>query len=878
MTWATTLTSGSGELAYRLEIERWPESWVTHQSMVNTGAAPQRLAGLKISGQKLKCVANPASNELDVSGFQAEIVDLNGEASESFRTWASARTWLTTGITAAATTMSVRSTSTFASSGTLWVDSEAIKYTGVSGGNTFTGLTRGHLSSLAQSHYTASVGRPRFPEVTNRPVSMAGCRCKLYVYGQNDDPQGSGTVIWQGVVTRHPTFSGASWNISVDPITTVLDRTVAADLAEPTLPRGIYYTAAMAFSFGVFRYDTGDSVQFSFPTTTSDRAFFENNADFATYVNERLATEIGAAWPGNEIQVLIVPDGDTSWHVEATTDGTAITINAGSSGESALVPENYIDPLFPAWPVDGSGATINPTLDWTADTVYRWYPGPGSRDGAGSVPRAAFGKGSSYSDLDTTFPPGRIYIGPGAALNADIDALALVWPDSDSPVYPTISAISAADGYIDTDVDILRSSGFLADVSAPLTFTAANLPELRFGRMWVKTGSVWSAIEAITAAVPVGLNAGAIPDVRAADFDTTAWSVLNDDSQPRIVRARTFTSFSESSLLDIIRPELTAAGYFLGISATGTITIAKLRPVVTGGTNAWPDATILTGRSIPSYEVDAYGHVSVLRYKRGYDPIEDEHTLSDVVVWDVGALSRNPAARTMAIEPRSVPANGVAETWAEVVETTARLFSVLSQPYARIQTSVPLTMFTSSVVGSAIKLTTDQLLPNAFTGARGVTDLACLVTGRDIDLSRGEIALRLLSVVSNASGYAPQQLISSATNVSGNTWDLDLEPTGYIDPGVHAQDVWVVGDEVSIASWDSTSTSTVAGNVISFPGADTVRVTFDASAAAILGTTAYLTYAASTTPVVSSQRTRMFLAASDGDLTFASDEPARAFA
>lgn len=859
MSWTAVTTTGRGELAFRLEIEGWPESWVTHSSMISLSTTPFRYGGLRVTGQKLKAIANPLTNELDVSGFSASVVDDQERATAAFRTWATARTWLTAELSASATTMSVRSTDGFASSGTLWIDSEAITYTGKTS-TTFTGLTRGSLGSLAQKHYVDAIGRPRNPEVTNRPISMTGKRAKLYAYGQLDDPQGSGTQIWQGVVSRHPSAQGAEWKIPIDPITKVLERTVSGDLAEPATPRGIYYTPAQAFKISLLRRDTSGILTVRFPVASGDRAFFNNNADFCDYLTDRLSDEIEAEWAGNEIQVSAVADGETSWHLEVSSDGTVIEMWESPGG---------IDPVFGSLPVDEDGNEVGTdSLAWTADRVYRFLPTSESRPGAGSVPRGTYG---TPSPAESIWPSTRIYLSGGVALSSLVDTVAIKWPGRDETRTPAITAIDATNNYIDLEAEAWGSG--LTPSFPSIGFTAAELPEIRFGRTFANSGSAWTAISAIIAAAPDGLNAGSIPDVRSGDFDSTSWDDLDASTQPRIVRARVFKSFSESSLLDVVRQELTLAGYFLGITSTGTISIARVRPMIS--TTRGTAATVLAKDAAPTYEPDAYGHVSVLRLRRGFDPIEDDWSLPAVVVWDAGTLNRNPAARVLAIEPKSVPAGGIAETWAEAVETTARLFSVFAQPYARLQVDVPLTLWTSSVVGSIVTLTTD-LVPDPRTGTRGVSALPCLVTGREIDLSRGRISLKLLTTVTAGAGYAPQSLISSETNVSGNTWDLTLTATNYFPSGDDASDWFVAGDEVIAAAWDSTSTTTIAGVVVSASG-NVVRVTFDSSAAALTSDDWFLSYGPASTFVQSSQETFMFLADSDGQIDFDTAEPAKAF-
>ena len=66
--------------------------------------------------------------------------------------YGSGSTTLSAGITSSATSIGVASTSSFSASGTIVIESEIITYSGTSGGNTFTGCTRGTTSSMATEH------------------------------------------------------------------------------------------------------------------------------------------------------------------------------------------------------------------------------------------------------------------------------------------------------------------------------------------------------------------------------------------------------------------------------------------------------------------------------------------------------------------------------------------------------------------------------------------------------------------------------------------------------------------------------------------------------------------------------------------------------
>jgi hypothetical protein len=66
-------------------------------------------------------------------------------------------TVLTVDLTSIATTVQVVSTTNFPTAGAIVIDTEVIFYTGISGGNTFTGCTRGADSTVAATHTANTV-------------------------------------------------------------------------------------------------------------------------------------------------------------------------------------------------------------------------------------------------------------------------------------------------------------------------------------------------------------------------------------------------------------------------------------------------------------------------------------------------------------------------------------------------------------------------------------------------------------------------------------------------------------------------------------------------------------------------------------------------
>lgn len=113
-------------------------------------------------------IPNSLSQEVDQrdgisvsGGIEIDLVDIDGALTEAFqpRSAPDLKTSTMEGLDKTETEIMVVSTSGFPESGIIYIENEAIRYTGVSGGTTFTGCTRGHLGTTAAVHL---LGAPVF--------------------------------------------------------------------------------------------------------------------------------------------------------------------------------------------------------------------------------------------------------------------------------------------------------------------------------------------------------------------------------------------------------------------------------------------------------------------------------------------------------------------------------------------------------------------------------------------------------------------------------------------------------------------------------------------------------------------------------------------
>jgi hypothetical protein len=167
--------------------------------------------------------------DVDVSSQTFRVFDLfPTSGSASGRNWVTylltravgqiTQTVLTVSLTSSATTVTVDSTTGFASSGTIWIDQEAITYSGTTA-TTFTGCTRGVLGTVAVAH-ALDTATGDAPFVFASIPSIEALRCILWLV-----IEGEATPLYIGTVGEAPVLSGgngpeggAVWEIGTDAI------------------------------------------------------------------------------------------------------------------------------------------------------------------------------------------------------------------------------------------------------------------------------------------------------------------------------------------------------------------------------------------------------------------------------------------------------------------------------------------------------------------------------------------------------------------------------------------------------------------------------------------------------------------------------------
>ena len=219
MPWILT-PAGSGITAISpsgtLDARWWPGTGATHASKLRPWL--DAAAGLSWS-ERLEPLSDA---QLAVSSLRVRVVDLDLAATVAFQSQENlTRTAITAEVAPADTTIAVVDTTGFASSGTIYLNREAIDYSGKTG-TSFTGCTRARLGSRAQRHPLGGTGVVLgSPDVTTAPQDVDGRLATLWLATLSAD----GTTItaveleYCGVVGQGPVLDedGAAYVLDLDP-------------------------------------------------------------------------------------------------------------------------------------------------------------------------------------------------------------------------------------------------------------------------------------------------------------------------------------------------------------------------------------------------------------------------------------------------------------------------------------------------------------------------------------------------------------------------------------------------------------------------------------------------------------------------------------
>lgn len=832
MTLTRITATGRGRLAARLVVEGLEAEFVSGGKRMEktTSDGRIRVRGLQLADVVLGASADLMRATLEATGFEAKIANMDriagsrhGRPTQYLTRAPQTKLFLAADIDTTDTTITLRSTTGLASSGVVHIGTEAIKYTSISG-NDLQSCTRGHWQTLAQAHFARDGEGLGDALVTERPRSLDGRRCYLYLYGDGDDPQGDGTLRWKGIVSTEAAWNAGVVSFHVDPLTRLLAQPIGGDLGGAIGVRGIKYTNSAPFVITVIEYPAGaEEKRGSFKID----GFYETQEEFAETINtgltQALATGSISLGTGARLQANARRDSIEIVYVTATSspvnvgvfisDGYINVLERSMSLGGLTNPENW-------YRDDGEWETRMGDRSWSPPVTTRYHyviPSP--------VPRGTIGKyaywipyhvpaDTGFESLENLLPIG--------GLVAPTEASVLIpqgeeWGDDPRPL--RIYSVSGRNVYLLADRNI-----------RPYNIRTS----FEMGRH-IASGSVVDLLTQLILDSPDTCNAGAMPLIDGNDIIPTT-DVDNAVIAERLAHGRGFYAFeSEKTLGDFVLPELLVLGAYQRLGLTGSIEWDRLRPPLATDAATWT----ITDSEIAEAALERapYGTLAQVRYAMGYDPRTDEWDKRTITFRDVQTTSATRTPITMHIAQLSTSSGYYAagDDWNTIDREAIKRIAMSACGFFGSPVVVLLlttdARYMDARIGDSISVST-SLLPDPDDGYSPISSRACMVVSHALEPSSGRVTLGVLMHTEAFVAYNLGILIASQTNTSGNTWTINLTLSGYLyapDGGADIASHLAVGDLVKVAQADSTSTTEVSGVVDSFTDADTIVVTFSST-------------------------------------------------
>lgn len=248
------------------------------------------------------------------------------------------------------TTVTVKSTSAFAASGTIHIGAEAIGYTAKTA-TTFTGCVRGKYAPFkadteasqrfGQAHRIASVGDNVIipPKVTSKQREWQGRRVGLYMLSDKATSWSDRRLVWAGrIADRRDGTNGLAYLECVDIKAQLKECQVLRHQFQGRIRQGIYLQSGWKFDASDTKAGTTKTANTlrvsSSPAAgeiQSGRYSLEELADVLNdwFASERSASRLGLGWAW--LPAMSTPDGwrsKFSWTNASSTDSNAVKFKA----------------------------------------------------------------------------------------------------------------------------------------------------------------------------------------------------------------------------------------------------------------------------------------------------------------------------------------------------------------------------------------------------------------------------------------------------------------------------------------------------------------------------------------------------------------------
>lgn len=763
-----------------------------------------------------------AAQLLDVSEVTIHLSDVNDAVTELFENADNlTASYITATISATATTVPVVSTTGFASSGFVYVDQEAIAYSGKTA-TSFTGCTRGRFGSVPARHLYnvtqgSGLGNPQAtdgpPEMTGRPatlwlaeVSVAGVvtALQLEFYGT----VGTGAALIGGGDSIED-----GWVITLDHAIKRMGQTIRA----------------AALSVGGYAHpgNLGARTSLTVPSPTDMTPFWLSSyrsvgvEHLAILTGDAAAPDLGGWHPTREAFV-------SALNVAGSATFAGATFNASLDGDAlkvavtGLASSSQFIATSPCCATTGaaSGGSATSFVYNFGSMSKSWVPvltdSPVylSASDYAAVPSAPDLSGSGLPS--TTTAQFALIFGDDTDRGSRRVARITSQGTSGSAYFVVASAVTTERvrfaGYYASTL-LGRTTSWRGGVWAPgFVITEPTTARLC---LYVQSNTWVDALHAIVLALDVEYSSIA----NSIDWDRMATIAAQFPSA--IDQRRDYIVDLNTSLLSIIQNEAQLNGFAL-VMHEGRVCITRIAEFA---------VTEHTATTITDNDLDANSPSPT--YEKGADGIINTYS---VLAPDAG-VTVNVTDRTShakyggqgtitATMPRSLTgsAQDASRLYVQVFSQAAMVLGPLRYPYRHVTVRVPLHRYDLQV--GDLALVSLWRVPNG-RGGRGITDEVAQVIAREVVLYgeavNGHVAYTFRLNPRNLQGYAPTLLVAEG-GITGAIVTADTVTFGsggfagasFTDGGAST---FNVGDLVRLVEIDSaTPTTSTQHEVVAVSG------------------------------------------------------------
>jgi hypothetical protein len=378
-------------------------------------------------------------------------------------------------------------------------------------------------------------------------------------------------------------------------------------------------------------------------------------------------------------------------------------------------------------------------------------------------------------------------------------------------------------------------------------------------------------------------NSGTTPFITGSDLNEADIIDMFDGTNDDLTLGLSFLSKREYSfqakvsVLDALKEECKLLGACMKLDSTGALTIFNLEmPAKTeaGFTTINTNNIITPYGSVGSWirwSPDLEGVINVIDLSFGYNVGDDGFEDGKKIInHESLATYKNRGRAEMQITPYSRAKTQPKDS--TTIEVIAKnILGFFASDYDIVEIPVSTELMTSVYCGTKVKVTSSHI-PNTSSGTRGVTAAPGICVGREWPLDAtvpfGTLKIRLDRGTPEG-GYAPSCLVTTATNVSGNTWDLTVTENLYSPSGEDDNSYFNAGEQIKLIQVNDASPDTGVGTVSTVSDATTVRVALTATApwGATFTGNYYMVFDALSSSPTSDQQEYAYVAENDGDLT-----------